>query len=43
MVDQNWYLLIGLSEQLLNRRELSQVEISRFLKDETRGLWWRRQ
>ena len=43
MVDQNWYLLVGLAEQLLNRRELSQVQISRLLKDETRGSWWRRQ
>jgi hypothetical protein len=43
MVDQNWYLLIALAEELLMRRELSQVEISRLLKDETRGSWWRRQ
>ena len=43
MVDQNWYLLIALAEELLKRSELSKVEISRFLKDETRGIWRPRQ
>lgn len=41
LVDANWRSIMALAEELLRQRELDQEQIARFLKDETRGSYWR--